>query len=251
MIFEKTTTMALVGNIHSFETFGTVDGPGVRVVIFAQGCPLRCLYCHNPDTWRTGDAAIQMTADALLAEVLKYKSYIQKRGGITFSGGEPLLQACFVGEFFRLCKQEEIHTALDTSGYLLNNDVKRMLHYTDLVLLDIKTINESLHKKLTGITLEKPLRFLNYLQEINKPTWIRHVLVPSLTNNDADLIALAQFLKPYTVVERVELLPYHAYGSYKYEELGKTYPLEGVNSLNSSELEKAKQIFRDAGFTVT
>jgi pyruvate formate lyase activating enzyme len=245
---QKNKIMSLAGNIHSFESFGTVDGPGVRFIIFAQGCPLRCLYCHNPDTWKIGDAPIQITSEALLAEVLKYKSYIQKRGGVTFSGGEPLLQARFVGDFFRLCRKEDIHTALDTSGYLLNEDVKKMLDYTDLVLLDIKTINAALHQPLTGISHENPLRFLNYLQEINQPAWIRHVVVPTLTHNTADLTALAQFLKPYTIIERVELLPYHAIGSFKYEELGKKYPLANVESLDKSELEKAKEIFRNEGF---
>jgi len=242
--------MSIIGNIHSFESFGTVDGPGVRFVIFAQGCPLRCLYCHNPDTWKINDAPIQITSEALLEEVLKYKSYIQKRGGVTFSGGEPLLQARFVGDFFRLCRQENIHTALDTAGYLLNDDVKQLLEQTDLVLLDIKTINTALHKPLTGISHEKPLQFLHYLQEINKPTWIRHVVVPTLTNNTADLTALAQFLKPYTVIERVELLPYNTIGSFKYKELKIKYPLANVESLNKNELEKAKAIFRSEGFKV-
>jgi pyruvate formate lyase activating enzyme len=241
----------MIGNIHSFESFGTVDGPGVRYVIFAQGCPLRCLYCHNPDTWKVTDAPIQITADALLQDVSKYKTYIQKRGGVTFSGGEPLLQARFAGEFFRLCRQENIHTALDTSGCLLNDDVKQMLEYTDLVLLDIKTINNTLHKKLTGISQDKPLAFLNYLQEINKPTWIRHVVVPTLTFNEKDLKNLAHFLKPYTMIERIELLPYHTYGAFKYEEIGIKYPLQDIEDLNSGQLEIAKKIFKNEGFVVS
>ncbi|MDR0334178.1 MAG: pyruvate formate lyase-activating protein [Dysgonamonadaceae bacterium] len=240
-----------IGNIHSLESFGTVDGPGIRYVIFAQGCPLRCLYCHNPDTWKVGNAPIQMTAEALLQEVSKYKTYIQKRGGVTFSGGEPLLQARFVGDFFRLCRQENIHTALDTSGCLFNDDVKQMLEYTDLVLLDIKTINATLHQKLTGISQDKPLAFLNYLQEINKPTWIRHVVVPTFTFNEKDLTDLAHFLKPYTMIERIELLPYHTYGAFKYEEMGKKYPLEGVEDLNSEQLKKAEEIFKNEGFVVS
>ena len=240
----------MIGNIHSLETFGTVDGPGIRFVIFAQGCPLRCLYCHNPDTWKTDGAPIKMTPEALLQEVVKYKTYIQKRGGVTFSGGEPLLQARFVAEFFRLCKQEAIHTVLDTSGSVFNEDVKKVLEYIDLVLLDIKTINATLHKKLTGITQDKPLQFLNYLQEINKPTWIRHVVAPTLTNNEADLTALAHFLKPYTVIERVELLAYHTFGSFKYEKMGKKYPLEGLDGLSGEELKKAKDIFEGEGFVV-
>jgi len=240
----------LIGNLHSFETCGTVDGPGLRFVIFAQGCPLRCLYCHNPDTWKIEDAPIQMTAEALLKEVLKYESYIKKRGGVTFSGGEPLLQARFVEEFFRLCKQKNIHTALDTSGCLLNDDVKKLLEYTDLVLLDIKTINNALHKKITGITQDKPIQFLNYLQEINKPTWIRHVVVPTLTDNEADLVALAHFLKPYTVIEKIDLLPYHSYGAFKYQESGREYALAGVEDLSAEQLEKTKGIFRSEGFEV-
>jgi pyruvate formate lyase activating enzyme len=241
----------MIGNIHSFESFGTVDGPGIRFVIFAQGCPLRCLYCHNPDTWKTEGAPIQMTPEELLQEVSKYKTYIQKRGGVTFSGGEPLLQARFVGAFFDLCRQNNIHTALDTSGSLFNDDVKRLLEYTDLVLLDIKTINVALHKKLTGMPQDKPLKFLNYLQEINKPTWIRHVVVPTLTNNETDLIALAHFLKPYTMIERVELLAYHTYATFKYETMGEKYPLEGIDDLDSDELKKAKEIFVNQGFVVS
>jgi len=241
----------LIGNIHSFESCGTVDGPGLRFVIFAQGCPLRCLYCHNPDTWDTGKAAIQITAPELLHEVLKYKTYIRRRGGVTFSGGEPLLQAKFVGEFFRLCKENGIHTALDTAGCLLNEDVKKMLEYTDLVLLDIKTTNTSLHKKITGISHEKPIQFLNYLQEINKAVWIRHVIVPTLTNNEADLKNLAQMLKKYSVVQKVELLPYHNYGVFKYQETGREYALEGVDDLNAEQLKKAKDIFRTEGFVVS
>lgn len=237
--------MSLIGKIHSYESFGTVDGPGIRFVIFAQGCALRCQYCHNPDTWSLEDPKILISPEALLQEVLKYKVYFQKRGGVTFSGGEPLMQAEFVKEFFKLCKKENIHTALDTSGNLMNEKVKELLEYTDLVLLDIKTINAELHPILTGVKLENSLIFLEYLQEINKPTWIRHVVVPTLTDNETDLIALAHYLKKYSVVEKVELLPYHAIGSFKYQELKKKYPLEGIPELSKARLAQVTEIFKN------
>ena len=235
--------MSIKGNIHSFESFGTVDGPGVRFVIFSQGCPLRCLYCHNPDTWANDGASIVLTPQELLTEVLKYKSYFQKRGGITFSGGEPLLQAEFVMEFFKLCKKENIHTALDTSGIFLNENVKEALQYTDLVLLDIKTINADLHQSLTGAKIENTLKFLDYLQELNKPTWIRHVVVPTITDNVTDLKALAQYLINLSVIEKVELLPYHSIGTFKYQELKIKYKLEHVPDMTKDQLEAVKSIF--------
>jgi pyruvate formate lyase activating enzyme len=235
--------MALTGNIHSYESFGTVDGPGIRFVIFSQGCILRCQYCHNPDTWSTDEGKISITPEALLQEVLKYKVYFQKRGGVTFSGGEPLLQAEFVKEFFKLCKRENIHTALDTSGNFMNDHVKELLEYTDLVLLDLKTINSDLHPKLTGVKLENSLKFLDYLQEIEKSTWIRHVVVPTLTDNESDLKALALYIKDYPVVEKVELLPYHSIGAFKYQALNKKYPLDGIPELSKERLAEVKEIF--------
>jgi pyruvate formate lyase activating enzyme len=239
-----------LGGLHSYETFGTVDGPGIRFVIFAQGCPLRCQYCHNPDTWDTENAKIIVTPEELLHEALKYKTYFQKHGGITISGGEPLFQAEFVTEFFKLCKKENIHTAIDTSGYFLNNQVKEVLGYTDLVLLDLKTINPTLHQTLTGVKADNSFKFLDYLQKTNKPTWIRHVVVPTITDNEKDLDALARYLKNYSVVERVEILPYHTFGQFKYQELNKKYPLEGIPELSKEKLEEAKTIFRNKGLVV-
>ncbi len=237
--------MSLIGKIHSYESFGTVDGPGIRFVIFAQGCSLRCQYCHNPDTWSLEDPKILISPEALLQEVLKYKVYFQKRGGVTFSGGEPLMQAEFVKEFFKLCKKENIHTALDTSGNFMNEKVKELLEYTDLVLLDIKTINPDLHPILTGVKLENSLRFLDYLQEIKKPTWIKHVVVPTITDKATDLKALSIYLKKYSIVEKVELLPYHSIGAYKYKELNKKYALDGIPDLSKEQLEEANKIFRN------
>ena len=238
--------MSLIGKIHSYESFGTVDGPGIRFVIFAQGCALRCQYCHNPDTWSLEDPKILISAEALLQEVLKYKVYFQKRGGVTFSGGEPLMQAEFAKEFFKLCKKENIHTALDTSGNFMNEKVKELLEYTDLVLLDIKTINPDLHPILTGVKLENSLRFLDYLQEIKKPTWIKHVVVPTITDKATDLKALSIYLKKYSIVAKVELLPYHSIGAYKYKELNKKYALDGIPDLSKEQLEEANKIFRNA-----
>ena len=237
--------MSIIGKIHSYESFGTVDGPGIRFVIFAQGCLLRCQYCHNPDTWSVDDPKIRISPEALLQEVLKYKVYFQKRGGVTFSGGEPLLQAEFVRDFFKLCKKENIHTALDTSGNFLNENIKELLEYTDLVLLDIKTINPELHPILTGVKLENSMKFLNYLQEINKPTWIRHVIVPTITDNVSDLRALSMYLKKYSTVEKIELLPYHSIGTFKYQALNMKYPLDGIPELSKERLAQLTEIFHN------
>ncbi len=232
------------GRIHSLESFGTVDGPGIRFVIFMQGCPLRCLYCHNPDTWEINrEVKYTMTPSELMNEVLKYKNYIAT-GGVTVTGGEPLVQSEFIKEFFILCKENNIHTALDTSGAIYTPASLKVLEYTDLVLLDIKAYDPSLHQTLTGIKQDNTLKFLNYLQEKNIPTWIRHVIVPGLTDNESDLTALAQFISQYKVVEKVELLPYHVMGVHKYQELGIDYQLKDTEPLSSDKLEQAKEIFR-------
>lgn len=232
--------------IHSFESCGTVDGPGLRFVVFAQGCPLRCLYCHNPDTWDANDAAKQLTPMQIMEEIRKYKSFIQK-GGVTVSGGEPLMQAKEVGELFQLCKKDGLHTALDTSGVFLNDDVKKTLEYTDLVLLDVKSIDAKQHKIITGgVHLERVIEFLDYLQSINKPTWIRHVVVPGHTDDDDLLKKLSGRLIRYTVVERVELLPYHTMATPKYTNMGIKYPLEGVPPLEKSRIDEIKAKFPKA-----
>lgn len=229
----------LIGHIHSFETFGTVDGPGVRFVAFMQGCPLRCLFCHNPDTWQI-DATCKynMTPEELFAEVQKYKSFI-KSGGVTLSGGEPLMQADFVREFFRLCREAGVHTALDTSGALCNETALGVLDYADLVLLDIKTMNTQLYPKLTGVQQKSNLEFLEQLQKRNVKTWIRHVVVPGLTDNDEWLDKLGEHVAKYDCVEKIEILPYHTLGEFKYKNLGLKYSLDGVPPLSA---ERAKQI---------
>ncbi len=233
----------LKGKIHSLESFGTVDGPGLRFVIFFQGCPLRCLYCHNPDTWDVQHPSNYfMTPEELLREVMKYKSFIAK-GGVTATGGEPLLQAEFLTAFFSLCKKENIHTAIDTSGFVFNSRVKEVLKYTDLVLLDIKSIHTTTHQTLTGANLDNSIRMLNYLEEKQIDTWIRHVIVPNYTDNDKDLEDLADFLKNYTVIKKIELLPYHTMGENKYEKLNLKYPLKGIEALSEERFLNAKRIF--------
>jgi len=232
------------GRIHSLESFGTVDGPGIRFVVFLQGCPLRCLYCHNPDTWEVrAGSKYEMTASELLEEVLKYKNFIRK-GGITVTGGEPLMQAAFLKDFFRLCKTEGIHTALDTSGYIYSPNALEVLEYTDLVLLDIKSIDPDQYNRLTGVKLTNTLKFLDYLQEHQIDTWIRHVIVPGITDNDEQLRKLAEYLTNYSVIKKVELIPYHTMGVHKYEQLNMKYRLEGLEPLSTERLENAVHIFQ-------
>lgn len=237
------------GNIHSFESFGTVDGPGIRYVVFMQGCPMRCKYCHNPDTWQVG-AGKKYTAEAVFKEILKYKNYI-KSGGVTVSGGEPLLQAEFITELFRLLKAEGIHTALDTSGVTFDKDNPQsvekhlsVLRYTDLVLLDIKHIDEDEHKALTGFSNKRMLDFAQFLSENGKKMWIRHVLVPDITDKDEYLQKLKQFISGLKTVERVEVLPYHTMGEVKYEKLGLPYPLKGVQPPAKQRIENARKILK-------
>lgn len=221
------------------ESFGTVDGPGVRFVTFMQGCPLRCLFCHNPDTWEpSGTCQYEWSPSQLLDEVLRYRSFIRS-GGVTVSGGEPLLQADFVREYFRLCRAEGLHTALDTSGSVCTDQALRVLDYTDLVLLDIKTMDPTLYPRLTGGTLKSNLRFLDALQQRGIDTWVRHVVVPEYTDDDEWLDRLGQHVARYDVVRKIEILPYHTLGTYKYQQLGLRYPLEGVEPLSA---ERANDI---------
>lgn len=229
----------LLGRIHSVESFGTVDGPGVRFVAFMQGCPLRCLFCHNPDTWAS-DAECQytMTPRQLIDEVLRYRSFI-KKGGVTVSGGEPLMQADFVAEFFHLCREEGIHTALDTSGAYTSERAMHVIDHTDLVLLDIKTMDAQLYPRLTGQRQDNNLAFLDRLEERHIPTWIRHVVVPGLTDNDLWLNRLGRHVARYDCVERIEILPYHTLGQQKYERMNISYPLDGVAPLTA---ERAAEI---------
>ena len=235
--------MNRIGNIHSYESFGTVDGPGIRFVLFLQGCPLRCKFCHNPDTWNISDEKIRERAVETFEKVKKYKGYFGKKG-LTVTGGEPFLQADFILELFKLCKEDGINTVVDTSGYIFNEKVKEVLEYTDLVLLDIKAIDEKVYKELTGVELENTLKFAQYLKEKGKRVWIRHVIVPGITDNDELLNRLAEYVSNLDNVEKVELLPYHKLGEFKYKELGMKYVLEGVEELSKERLENAVSIFQ-------
>lgn len=239
-----------MGRIHSLESFGTVDGPGIRFVVFLQGCPLRCLYCHNPDTWDLEREGTQVfSPEELLSEVVRYKRFIAN-GGVTVSGGEPLLQAAFLRDFFILCKENGIHTALDTSGAITTPTVFQALDVTDLVLLDLKAIDAEQHKKLTGIRIDNTLKCLNYLEEKNIPAWIRHVIVPGWTDNDLLLKEMADYLVSFHCIEKVELLPYHDMGRRKYEQLGMEYRLGNIPPLPDERLENARNIFRKTGLRV-
>lgn len=234
----------MTGLIHSFESFGTKDGPGIRFVFFLQGCPLRCLYCHNPDTWHVGRHAVEMTPDEAMQEVLKVKNFIRS-GGVTVSGGEPLLQPGFVTELFKRCKENGIHTAVDTSGNLLNDKVKAALEQTDLVLLDIKHIDPDKYLRLTGRSLAPTLRFIDYLTEINKPIWARYVLVPGYSDDEADLNEWAKYVSAIPVIQRVDILPFHQMGIHKWEHSGAKYELSHVAPPSRETIRRAEEIFRN------
>lgn len=239
-----------IGKIHSIETCGTVDGPGIRFVTFLQGCPLRCQYCHNPDTWDV-KKGIEYTPENLVNEIIKYKSYMKfSGGGTTFTGGEPLLQADFVKEAFELCQKNDISTALDTSGFIFNDKVKEVLEYTDIVLLDIKNFDTEVYKTVTGVSLDNTLAFLNYIREKNIKTWVRYVLVPGLTDNLESITKLANHLKEYPNVSRIELLPFHKMGEYKWEELGYTYALKETAEPSRAQINEVKSIFETSGISV-
>lgn len=231
------------GYISSIETFGTLDGPGVRYVLFLQGCNLQCKYCHNRDTWERGKHKAVETPEETLKNVLKYKNYI-KDGGVTLSGGEPLLQPQYCLELFKLLKKNNISTALDTSGSIFNDAAKEVLEFTDLVLLDIKSIDPEKYKELTCGNLQSTLKFLDYLRDIKKKVWIRHVIVPTITDNDEDLNRLAKYLEGYKdIIDKVELLPYHTMGVQKWKNLNVSYPLKNIEPLSKDRLDNAKSIF--------
>lgn len=236
-----------MAKIHSFESFGTVDGPGIRCVIFMQGCPLRCKYCHNPDTWNF-DGGMERSVDEMFHEVMKYTNYIQD-GGVTLSGGEPLAQIDFAIELFKKLKKEGIHTCIDTSGIFFdetNTEVvakyDELLKVCDLFLLDIKHIEEDKHIQLTGLSSKKVKAFAKYLSDRNKPVWIRHVLVDGYTNNEADLLKTKAFIDTLNNVEKIEVLPYHTMGLPKYNQLGIAYPLKDTKAPSKESVAKAKEI---------
>ena len=227
------------GYVHSLESFGSVDGPGVRYVIFLSGCAMRCQFCHNPDTWNMKEGQVT-TADELLNKALRYKGYWGNKGGITVSGGEPLLQMDFLTELFRKAKQAGIHTTLEKEPR--HTKWLELMKYTDLVLLDIKQIDEKEHIKLTGHTNRNILAMAQELSDMGKPVWIRHVLVPGGSDKDEYLHRLADFIHTLKNVERVEVLPYHTLGTFKWEKLGIPYPLEGVKPPTQERIDNARKI---------
>lgn len=228
--------------IHSIETFGTVDGPGIRFIAFFQGCHLECKYCHNRDTWDIGQGKY-VSVDDLFNDILKYKSYIMPNGGFTASGGEPLLQPYFLISLFKKLKQAGIHTAIDTSGMVeITDTIKELLSLTDLVLLDIKHINPEKCKELVGFSNEKELAFAKYLSDNNIPMWIRQVIIPGITDDEKDLLELKKFIHSLKTVEKVELLPYHNLGEHKWKELGLEYKLNNIKPATTEDIARAKQI---------
>lgn len=228
--------------IHSFESLGAVDGPGVRFVIFMQGCSLKCKYCQNRDTWDIHGGE-EYSVDEILEKILKYKNYFGSNGGITVSGGEPLLQAKFLIELFTKLKEHNIHTCIDTSGsFDLSYDIKKLINLTDLFLLDIKCIDDEKCIELTGVSNKKELNFAKYLSNIGKPMWIRQVLVPGITDNEQDLLKLKEFISSLKTVEKVEILPYHDLGKFKWEKLDLNYPLEGYKTASTDDVKRAKDI---------
>ena len=231
------------GLIHSFESFGTKDGPGIRFVLFLQGCPLRCQFCHNPDTWMRADHKMELTAEETFKEINKVKGFM-KKGGVTASGGEPLMQPNFLIKLFSLCKEAGLHTAVDTSGFYLTENVKKVLELTDLVLLDVKHINPAKYKVLTKRPLEPTLKFLDYLHEINKPIWLRYVLIPGITNDEEDLKQWSEKMSHYPNIERVDLLAFHQLGQHKWSQMGLRYELEDVVPPTLEELSRAADIMK-------
>lgn len=239
---------AVTGLVHSVESCGTVDGPGIRFVLFTSGCSLRCLYCHNPDTSYTRRGQTRSTAD-VLDEIARYRDFLLAAGGgVTLSGGDPLFQPVFTKAILRGCKGMGLHTCLDTSGHLGRNADDELLAVTDLVLLDIKAWPPDLYRRLTGGDLQPTLAFAERLAALRKPVWLRHVLTPGLTDNQEDLTALARYTHALGNVERVDILPFHQMGRFKWDDLNLAYPLDGTPEPDADAVEQARAIFRQAGF---
>jgi pyruvate formate lyase activating enzyme len=241
------------GLIHSVESFGSVDGPGVRYIVFLQGCHMRCQYCHNPETWSDKGGTWQ-TPKEVFDKAYRYRNYWKNDGGITVSGGEALLQIDFVTELFKIAKENGVHTTLDTSGNPFTMEepfiskFNELMKYTDLFMLDIKQINDEKHKKLTGWTNANILELAKYLSDNNKAMWIRHVLVPGVTTDEEDLKALRDFVASLKTVERFEILPYHTLGVFKWEELGEEYKLKDIMPPTKEEIQRAEEILQTASY---
>lgn len=253
VINKKRSKTMTKGYIHSLESFGSVDGPGVRYLIFTTGCAMRCQFCHNPDTWNMNSGTLY-TADELIDKAWKYRPYWGSKGGITVSGGEPLLQIDFLLELFQKAKERGINTTLDTCGNPFTREepffskFQELMKVTDLVMLDIKHIDDEQHKILTGQTNKNILDMARYLSDTGKPVWIRHVLVPERSDKDEYLHRLHDFIETLDNVEKVEVLPYHTLGVYKWKELGIPYQLEGIDPPSKERVENANRILETAKY---
>ena len=239
---------SVIGRIHSKESFGAVDGPGLRYVIFMQGCPLRCIYCHNPDS-RGSDGGKEITSGELFDDIMRYQTFICN-GGVTISGGEPLLQAEFCAALFEGLKEAGIHCAIDTSGAIPLEKCQLAVDYADLLLLDIKDFDNDECIKLTGHGNKEALHLLNYCEDTETDVWIRQVLLEEYTLNFERLERLAEYLRKFRCIRRIELLPFHKFGEYKWAELGLDYKLGSVNPPKEDDVERAREIFRSRGFFV-
>lgn len=233
----------MIGKINSIETMGLVDGPGVRFVVFMQGCPLRCKFCHNPETWMLNGKSKKYSSEELIKNILNYKSYFKNNGGVTFSGGEPLMQKEFLLECLKLCKKENIHTCIDTAGSI--PDCKEILKYTDLVMLDIKGTNKNNYKEMTGSNIDTSLAFLKLCQEMNKKLWIRVVIIPGINDTKEYINELIDFIKPLKNVEKIEFLPYHTLGVHKYKELGIKYPLKDIPDMGKDKCKELENMLKE------
>ncbi len=233
----------ILGKIHSVESFGTLDGPGIRYVLFLKGCPMRCLYCHNPDTWDASGGTL-MSSDEVLSEYKKNEGFY-KKGGITVSGGEPLMQVDFLIDLFKKCRERGIHTCIDTSGIVFSEGIKdkldELMKYTNLIMLDIKHIESDRHRELTGHSNERILEFARYIDKWNIPIWIRHVVVKGYTDSPKHLLALGKFIGTLKNLQALDVLPYHTLGKHKYEELGLEYPLGDMPPLSSGDAADARR----------
>jgi pyruvate formate lyase activating enzyme len=244
--------MSAMGRIHSFESCGTVDGPGIRFIVFMQGCLMRCKYCHNRDTWDTHGGK-EVTVDEIMKDVLAYRHFITASGGgVTASGGEAMLQPEFVRDFFQTAQAKGIHTCLDTNGYIRKHTpvIDEVLDATDLVMLDLKQLNDEVHEDLVGVSNRRTLDFANYLHKIGQKTWIRYVVVPGYTDDDDSAHRLGQFIKGMDNIEKVELLPYHQLGEHKWEALGYEYELKDVGTPSKEMMDNVKNIIASYGHNV-
>lgn len=244
--------MSLKGRIHSFESFGTVDGPGIRFIVFFQGCLMRCLYCHNRDTWDL-QGGREVTVDELMKEIVTYRHFINASGGgVTASGGEAILQAEFVRDWFRACHAEGINTCLDTNGFVRRYDpvIDELIDESDLVMLDLKQLDDNIHKNLVGVSNHRTLEFARYLAKRNQRTWIRYVVVPGYSDDEKSARLLGEFTQPMKNIEKIELLPYHELGKHKWAVMGQEYKLEGVKPPPKELMDKIQSILQEYGHNV-